>query len=281
MRGEQVQRHKARVEIDQQLKDGYSPDEVSKWLKNTYKHRMYWISAPTLNDYRKNFLQLDEEELKRKRRILLETGNTREANQIERHLTTQEVIDSNNELIKIKEEAKKEIVTVLDNFKYIQDTVKTRINEVINRANDPNMARQVTRNEELLERYLARLESMSVQFQKIMDKIEEKEIKKKPVEVSLTTQKIEQYSDIYKNILQKVVTKFDPSLMGEVMETIQEEFAKVGGTSQTTTTISITNASNLRSPISIITNPQEITENQDAKVIDVQKQNDNDEESND
>ena len=72
-KGADVQKHKSADDISRMLLEGYTPDEVSKWLKQKYHHKMYWISGVTLTAYRNNFLNLTREQAWEKRKELLET----------------------------------------------------------------------------------------------------------------------------------------------------------------------------------------------------------------
>jgi len=218
MKGSSVLKHPDKTEIERMFNEGYTVQEVHRWLKQKHKHKMYWLSEVTLQEYRNNFLKLDKQQLAKLRKELLESGNTKDANVIESFTAAKEFTES-------REKATAEIVNALENFKSIQDKVLERINLVERETmdNDGNPVYK-PRNEEILEKYLGRLESMTNSFIKLQEFLEKKNA---PIngstEIQITMTEMSKYSDFFKKVMQKTITKIDPALLNGFFEDFEEE----------------------------------------------------------
>lgn len=235
-------------EINRMLGVGHTPDEVSKWLKEKYKNKRYWASAASIQNYRKNILNFSKVDLAQKRMVLLAEGKTRAANGIALHQTT-------TELIETKQQVKTEVVKILENFKSIQEVVLERM-DIIRKQTVDDMGLPIFKrsNDEMLEKYLGRLESITNSFIKASKDISAPE-QSAQTNITITTAEIQKYSDSFKGILQRLVAKFDPALLPEVFRDFDEEIAKLGGqTAQSQVQISVGAGGN--NQINIITGAQ-------------------------
>ncbi len=222
MKGQNVLKHPDRDEIGKMLNDGYSPEEVSKHLSQKHKHKMYHLSDITLQYYRQNFLKLEKPEIAQRRKALLESGNTKELNALDSFSAAQGFIEA-------KEKAAAEIINALENFKSIQDKVLERINLIDESTKDDN-GKMVykPRNEEILEKYLGRLESMTNSFIKMQEFINKKNLGPQgTTEIQITMNEMNKYSDFFKSVMQKTMVRIDPALINDFLITFNEEKDKL------------------------------------------------------
>jgi len=270
MEGKKILRHPDKDQIDSMFQEGYSAEEILNWIKVKRKHRMYWPSVASLNSYRQNFLNITTEQLKQKRQQLLDSGS-----KDKQGIDAIALQITNNELREIKEKAKTDVIKIMDNFKFIQDKIKERL-EIVEKGSIGPDGTVIfkARNEEVFEKYLGRLESLMSTYQKVSDQIEKKASLNAPTEISITTEKINQYSDIYKTIMQKILTRLDPGLLSEFLDIYQEEMGKANSGSSEQVKISINNGQNLAGKINITTNIGETQSPkiEPANVIDVENE---------
>jgi len=222
MKGQNVMKHPDRDEIIKMLKEGYSADEVSKHLTQKHKHKMYHLSAITLNYYRQNYLKLGREEIAQRRRELLADGNTKELHALDS-------FSAANGFIEAKEKAAAEIINALENFKSIQDKIYEQINLIDKSTKDDNgNAIYKTKNVEIIEKLLGRLESMTNSFIKMQEFINKKNLGPQgTTEISITMNEMNKYSDFYKAIMQKTLVRIDPSLINDFLRDFNEEKDKM------------------------------------------------------
>jgi len=253
MKGQNILKHPDRDVITKMLNDGYTADEVSKHLSQKHKHKMYHLSAITLQYYRQNFLKLAKEEIATRRKDLLSSGNTKELNALDSFSAAQGFIEA-------KEKASAEIINALENFKSIQDKVLERINLIDESTKDDNGKRLYKpRNEEILEKYLGRLESMTNSFIKMQEFINKKNLGPQgTTEISITMNEMNKYSDFFKSVMQKTMIKIDPTLINEFLTVFNEEKDKLmeeqGLTDPNRVSISINNSNDTK--ISVSTTPE-------------------------
>lgn len=251
MKGQNVMKHPDRDEIIRMLKEGYSTDEVSKHLAQKHKHKMYHLSAITLNYYRQNYLKLGREEIAQRRKELLADGNTKELHALDSFSAAQGFIEA-------KEKAAAEIINALENFKSIQDKVLERINLIDESTKDDN-GKMIykPRNEEILEKYLARLESMTNSFIKMQEFINKKNLGPQgTTEISITMNEMNKYADFYKTVMQKTLVRVDPSLINDFLNDFNEEKKKLmeeNGLTSNDPKVNISINSNNDSKISVST----------------------------
>lgn len=221
MKGADVQKHPDAAKITEMLNSGYNPDEVSTYLKQKFKHKMYYVSGVTLTAYRNNFLNLTREQAHEKRKELLSVGDTKGVNQLTTFQATQDYTDA-------KKKATEEIINVIGNFKSIQDKIHERIN-LIDASTRDEAGNPVykPRNEEILEKYLARLESMTTSFVRNSQELQKQQEKNGTTEIQITMSEITKYSDAFKTIIQKLLTRLDPSLLNDFLELYNEEVQKI------------------------------------------------------
>jgi hypothetical protein len=256
------------------LGDGYTPEEVSNYLKQKHKHRRYWMSAVTLNEYRNNFLNLDRDQLKDKRKELLASGNTKDVNAIDTFSATKEFVEA-------KQKATEEVISAIHNFKEIQDKIKERIAFIDASTRDENgNPKYKARDEEIIQGYLTRLESMTVAFVKVSNDMKKQEQKAGTTEISINMAKMAQYQEAYKNIMQKILVKLDPSLLNDFVTEYNAEVQAIeNGTDGSAVNISINNGGTTTHNISIdmgsdknsnqsLSIPDEPMADMDAEVID-------------
>lgn len=232
-------KHPDRDEITRMLNDGYTTDEVSKWLSQKHKHKMYHLSGITLNYYRQNYLKIGREEIAKRRKDLLASGNTKELN----------VLDSfsaNQGFIEAKEKAAAEIINALENFKSIQDKILDRLNLIDQETkDDAGKPQYKARNEEIIQGYLARLESMTNSFIKMQEFINKKNLGPAgTTEISITMNEMTKYSEFYKAVMQKTLVRIDPSLINDFLTDFNAEMTKMldeQGIEQPKVNISINN----------------------------------------
>lgn len=284
MKGQNVLKHPDRDEITKMLNDGYSPEEVSKHLSQKHKHKMYHLSDITLQYYRQNFLKLAKPEIAQRRKELLESGNTKELNALDSFSAASGFIEA-------KEKAAAEIINALENFKSIQDKVLERINLIDESTKDDN-GKMVykPRNEEILEKYLGRLESMTNSFIKMQEFINKKNLGPQgTTEIQITMNEMNKYSDFYKTVMQKTLVRIDPTLINDFLITFNEEKDKLleeqGLVEPNKVNISINNGNDTR--ISVSTSPETPNtstikiepQNPPKEFIDLEEQDSEDEDS--
>lgn len=249
MKGQNVLKHPDRDEITKMLNDGYTADEVSKHLSQKHKHKMYHLSAITLQYYRQNFLKLEKEEIARRRKDLVESGNTKELNALDSFSAAQGFIEA-------KEKAAAEIINALENFKSIQDKVLERINLIDESTKDDNGNRVYKpRNEEILEKYLGRLESMTNSFIKMQEFINKKNLGPQgTTEIQITMNEMNKYAEFSKTIMQKTLVRIDPTLINEFLTIYNEErdkfLSEQGLAEQGKVNISINNGNDTKISVS-------------------------------
>jgi hypothetical protein len=223
MKGQQVLKHPDREEITRMLNEGYTTDEVCRWLKQKHKHIMYHLSAITLQYYRNNFLKLEKEEIAKRRKDLVSSGNVKDIHVLDSFSASQGFIEA-------KEKASAELINALENFREIQDKVKDRLNLIERETRDAD-GKQIykARNEEIIQGYLTRLESMTNSFVKMQEYLAKKN---EPAaggstEIQITMNEMNKYSDLFKNVMQRTMTKIDPSLLNEFYAIFNEERNKL------------------------------------------------------
>jgi 23S rRNA pseudoU1915 N3-methylase RlmH len=220
-KGADVQKHKSADDISRMLLEGYTPDEVSKWLKQKYHHKMYWISGVTLTAYRNNFLNLTREQAWEKRKELLDTGDTQGVTQLDTFTAARGFIEA-------KQQATEEVISAITNFKSIQDKILERINLIdASTRDDAGNPVYKPKNEEILQGYLARLESMTTSFVKISQEMKKQQEKAGTTEIQITMSEINKYADVFKEIIQELLTRLDPSLLNEFLELYNEKIQKI------------------------------------------------------
>jgi len=217
MKGQQVLKHPDRDELTRMLNEGYTTDEVSKWLKQKHKHVMYHLSAITLQYYRNNFLKLQKEEIAQKRKELLSSGNVKDTNVLDSFSAAQGFIEA-------KEKAAAEIINAIENFKSIQDKIIDRLNLVERETKDVD-GKPVykARNEEIIQGYLARLESMTNSFVKLQETLSKKNQPSGTTEIQITMNEMNKYMELFKTIMQRTITRVDASLLNDFYIVFNEE----------------------------------------------------------
>lgn len=221
MKGQQVLKHPDRDELSRMLNEGYTTDEVSKWLKQKHKHMMYHLSAITLQYYRNNFLKLEKEEIAQRRKELISSGNVKDTNVLNSFAANQGFIEA-------KEKAAAEIINALENFKSIQDKILDRLNLVERETKDADgKPLYKARNEEIIQGYLARLESMTNSFVKLQEALNKKNMGSGTTEIQITMNEMNKYAELFKNIMQKTMIKIDPTLLNDFYETFNAEKEKM------------------------------------------------------
>jgi len=227
MKGKYVQRHPDISTINEMFGNGYTADEISKWLKQKHKHMKWHLSAVTLQAYKNNFLQMTLQEAKAKRRELLASGQTGDANAVATFTATKEFTEA-------KEKITKELVDTLGNFKSIQEKILERINLVEESTKDENgKAIYKPKNEEILQGYLARLESMTNSFSKAQADIKKQETLAAggATNISISMSQVNEYAEAFKTMIQKILTRLEPSLIAEFLEMYKEGANKITGAS--------------------------------------------------
>ena len=251
MKGQNVLKHPDRDEITRMLKEGYTCDEVEKHLKQKHQHKMYWLSAITLQYYRNNYLKMEKLEIAQMRKQLLADGNTKELNALDSFSAASGFIEA-------KEKAAAEIINALENFKSIQDKVLERLNLIEQETKDANGKPQYkARNEEIIQGYLTRLESMTNSFIKMQEFVAKKNLGPQgTTEISITMNEMNKYADFYKAVMQKVLVRIDPSLINDFLLAFSEEKQKlendqgIGGSNDPKVNISINNNNDTKISVS-------------------------------
>lgn len=251
MKGQNVLKHPDRDEITRMLKEGYTCDEVEKDLKQKHQHKMYWLSAITLQYYRNNYLKMEKLEIAQMRKQLLADGNTKELNALDSFSAASGFIEA-------KEKAAAEIINALENFKSIQDKVLERLNLIEQETKDANGKPQYkARNEEIIQGYLTRLESMTNSFIKMQEFVAKKNLGPQgTTEISITMNEMNKYADFYKAVMQKVLVRIDPSLINDFLLAFSEEKQKlendqgIGGSNDPKVNISINNNNDTKISVS-------------------------------
>ena len=222
MKGQNVLKHPDRDEITKMLQDGYSTDEVSKHLTQKHKHKMYHLSAITLQYYRNNYMKLNREEIAQKRKELLADGNTKDLNTLDSFSAAQGFIEA-------KEKAAAEIINALENFKSIQDKIYERLNLIDQETRDDNGKQKYkARDEEIIQGYLARLEGMTNSFIKMQEFIAKKNLGPQgTTEISITMNEMNRYMEFSKTLMQKVLVRIDPTLINDFLISYEEEKNKL------------------------------------------------------
>jgi len=222
MKGQNVLKHPDRDEITKMLQEGYSTDEVSKHLTQKHKHKMYHLSAITLQYYRNNYMKLNREEIAQKRKELLADGNTKDINTLDSFSAAQGFIEA-------KEKAAAEIINALENFKSIQDKIYERLNLIDQETKDDNgKPKYKARDEEIIQGYLARLEGMTNSFIKMQEFINKKNLGPQgTTEISITMNEMNKYMEFSKTLMQKTLTRIDPTLINDFLISYEEEKSKL------------------------------------------------------
>ena len=256
MKGKNVLKHKDLGVINEMFTQGYKAEEISKYLNQKNKHRMYYLSGVTLQAYKNNFLNLSKEELKNKRTELLSSGNTRDANAIDTFTATKEFTEAKQKQTLAVQRVELEIVNTLENFKSIQDKVLERINLIETQTKDEQgNAIYKPRNEEILEKYLGRLESMTNSFAKVYADVKKQQAQNGTnTQISITMSEVNKYADVFKSVIQKILIRLDPALINDFIQIYTDEVNKMepqaNGEGESKVNISINNGQN----ISIMTN---------------------------
>jgi len=208
-------------EINRMLNAGNTPDEVAKWLKVKYKNKRYWASPASVQNYRKNVLNLGKAELAKRRSELLAEGKTKSANGLALHQSTVELTET-------KQQAKTEIQLMLDNMKGLQEILIERMDLARDSAKD-DLGQPIFKrsNDEMIERYLARYESMINSFIKNSKDMIAPE--QSQTNITITTADLQRYADVFKGILQRLCSRFDPELLPEVFKEYEAEIAALNG----------------------------------------------------
>jgi hypothetical protein len=279
MKGKNVQKHPSITKINEMLNAGYNADEVSKWIKQHHQHIRYHISGVTLQAYKNNFIGMSKEDAKKKRQELLADGKTGDVNAIDSFESTRDFVEA-------KQRVTTELVNTLENFKSIQDKVLERINliEAQTKDADGNPIYK-PRNEEILEKYLGRLESMTNSFAKVYNDIKKQEAQGVGnTQISITMSEVNKYADVFKTIVQKILIRLDPALLNDFIAIYSDEMQKAlpsdGSESGDRVNISINNGNNI-SIIASTSNQSEEPEAPkpqgyiEAEVKDIEEEKDN------
>jgi hypothetical protein len=238
-------------EINRMLNVGNKPEEVSNWLKSKYKNKRYWASPASLQNYRKNVLNLDKAELAKRRVALQAEGKTQSANGLALHQST-------TELIETKDALKSEMQMMVDNIKTVQATLLERLSLAKSGAVD-DMGQPIFKrsNDEMIERYLARYESIISTYIKLSKDLVAPEAGGQ-TNITITTAEIQKYADAFRGVLQRVVTKFAPELLPEAFRDLEAEIAKINGQPvENKVQISVANGN---SQINIVTGAQAVSQ---------------------
>ncbi len=253
MKGQNVLKHPNSQEITQMLKDGYTPKEIAIWIKQKQKHVMYHLSAITLQNYRANFLELEKADIAKRRVELLSTGTKRGVASLDSFSSSEGFIEAN-------QKATAEIINAIENFKSIQDKILERIN-IVERDTVDAEGKPIykARNEEILQGYLGRLESMTNSFVKLQETLAKKNnVSQGTTEISITMNEMNKYTEMFKLIMQKTITRIDASLLNDFYAVYNEEKEKMmvesGLMDPSKVNISINNGTN---KVSIVTTTQE------------------------
>jgi len=225
MKGKYVQRHPDITTINEMFGNGYTSEEISKWLKQKHKHIKWHLSAVTLQAYKNNFLQMTLKEAKEKRKELLATGKTGDANAVATYTATKEFTEA-------KEKVTKELVNTLGNFKDIQEKILERINLVEEQTKDKDgNAVYKPRNEEILQGYLQRLESMTNSFAKAQADMKKQELISggQGTNISITMSDVHKYAEAFKEIVQEILTRLEPALINDFLAMYTEKTKKITG----------------------------------------------------
>lgn len=245
-------------EINRMLNVGNTPDEVSKWLKMKYKNKRYWASPASLQNYRKNVLNLDKAELAKRRVQLQAEGKTQSANGLILHQST-------TELIETKDALKNEMQMMLDGIKDVQKILKDRLNLAIAGAVD-DMGQPIFKrsNDEMIERQLARHESLITTYFKLAKDLVPQEPGQ--TNITITTAEVQKYADAFRGILQRLCAKFEPNVLPEVFADLDIELAKLKGEpAQSQVQISVAGGNN---QINIVTGAQAMAQLPSLKEVD-------------
>jgi DNA-binding transcriptional MerR regulator len=254
MKGSRVQKHPSRAEIEQMLRDGNSPTEVSNWLKVKYKHRRHWLSGVTLTEYRTNFLNLSREEAAEKRKALLAEGKTRDANELGIHA-------SNQELIEARQEMTQKAIDVMTNYKSMQEKIMERISLMDSKTRDADgNLMYKARDEEILQGWITQLRGLNLDFIKATADLKKQESQSSNVGISITVAEMGKYQEAFKTIFQKILIKLDPSLINEALQIYKEEMDKVSGSGDGVN-ITVNSGDTQTTNINISTSTQDIQTN--------------------
>jgi hypothetical protein len=256
-------------EINRMLNVGNTPEEVSNWLKTKYKQKRYWASPASVQNYRKNVLQLSKAELGQRRAQLLAEGKTKSANGLALHQTT-------TELIETKEALKSEMQNVIDGIKEVQGILKERMTlaqaGAVNDMGQPVFKRN---NDEMIARYLDSYRAGLMDLFKMSKEMVAPD--QNQTNITITTAEVQKYAEAFKEILQRLIAKFDPSLLPEVFKEYDEAMAKLSGqASASQVQISMTGSNN---QINIVTGAQAVSQLPTVEEVDVmasQMTNEND-----
>jgi len=247
MKGKNVLKHPDRSLIEELLRDGQTPDYVSNMLKKKHKYRPWHLSAVTLTAFRNNYMDLSKEDLKNKMSEVRADKNTKELNALGTFKASSEFIEARK---KVTEEA----INVVDNFKAIQEKLMERLNLIDEKTKDDdgNLIYK-PRNEEIIQGYLIRLESLNNSFAKWSADLKKAEAGPGGTEISITMSEIGKYAEVFKNIMQKILMRLDPGMINEFLLIYNEEISEISGEENLGgLSISINNSNN----VNISTSPE-------------------------
>jgi hypothetical protein len=261
MKGKRLLRHPSVSDINQMLTTGHTPDFVSNWLKKKWHQRNYWVSGVTLTEYRTNFLNMSREQAGEKIKQLKAEGKTDDVNAIGAHMAVRDFTEAKNEQTAIIQQVAKEAIDAVANLKDIQDRVRQRL-DLIDASTRDEAGNPVfkARNEEIIEKYLGRMESMTNSFIKFSQELKKQEMKSGTTEISISVQEIGKYSEAFKGIIQQILIKLDPSLVNDFIQIYQAEIAKISGVEGTSTVNISINNDNSGQNINISTQQEQVQE---------------------
>ena len=256
-------------EINRMLGVGNTPEEVSNWLKTKYKNKRYWASPASIQNYRKNVLNLGKAELAQRRAQLQAEGKTQSANGLALHQTT-------TELIETKEALKSEMQKLIEGINEIQEILKERMSLARAGAVD-DMGQPIFKrnNDEMIARYLDTYRASLIDLFKMSKEAIAPE--QNQTNITITTAEVQRYAEAFKGVLQRVVSKFAPECLPEAFQDLENEIAKLKGEpAQSQVQISVANGSN---QINIVTGAQAVSQLPSPKEVEIlasQMTNEND-----
>jgi hypothetical protein len=216
MQGEQVLKNRNRSLIDEMFLNGHTAAQISAKLKQVEKEKNHQVSVPTLQYYRKNFLQMSRQELNKRRNDLLVLGNKHDATVINTFEAAKDFIDA-------KKQHTLEIQSAINEFKTIKDKVRDAISLIEkDTVDDQNQPVFVARNMEILEKLLGRLESANNSFIKSYKEISEDD-KKATNNISITVGQVEKQAKTFQEIIKRILMELDPNLVSRFFNIYKEE----------------------------------------------------------
>lgn len=208
-------------EINRMLNVGNTPEEVTNWLKTKYKNKRYWASPASVQNYRKNVLNLDKAELAKRRMILQAEGKTRSANGLALHQTT-------TELIETKETLKSSMQEIIDGVKEVQVILKERMGLAqANAVDDMGQPIFKRNNDEMIARYLDSYQTSLVNLYRMSKDVIAPE--QSQTNITITTAEVQRYADTIRGVFQRMMAKFAPELISEVLQDYDIEMSKLSG----------------------------------------------------